>query len=113
MKLAGSDALKLSLLAVGLSVGGLGLLGLPGALWLTLANPLAALLTATRAPGDSAWPMALMHSLLWPLFLPPAYLLAARLAALGRWRVGCTLFLTAAAAVALGVVFQVGGGLLT
>lgn len=105
-------ALQLALLSVGLSVGGLGLLGLPGALWLTLARPVAALFATARMPGDSAWPMAIVHSLLWPLFLPPACLLAAKLAAPGRGRVGCTLLLTAAAAVALGVAFQVLGGLL-
>ena len=54
-----------------------------------------------------------MHSLLWPLFLSPAYLLTAKLTAPGRRRVGWTLLLTAAAAVALGVAFQVAGGSLT
>lgn len=108
----GRIALRLSLLSIGLSVAGVGLLGIPGALWLSLASPIAAPFTTARLPGDSAWPMAITHSLLWPLFLPPAYLIAARLAAPGRRRAGWTMLLTAVAAIALGAAFQAFAGLL-
>lgn len=106
-------AALLALVAIGIVVGSLALLGLPGAMWLTLTGPLAALFNPARAAPDSAWPMAIWHSMLWPVFLPLAYLVAAQWAGPGRWRVGWTLLLTAAAAMGLAVVFQVRAGWLS
>ena len=106
-------AALLGLVAIGVMVGSLALLGLPGAAWLTLASPLARLFTAHHAPGDSMWPMAITHSLIWPVALPFAYLAATRWTRPGRWRVGWTLMLTAAAATALAVAFQVSAGLIS
>lgn len=106
-------AALLGLLAVGIMVGSLALLGLPGAAWLTLASPLARLFTAHRAPGDSMWPMAIIHSLIWPGFLPLAYLAATRWTGPGRRRVAWTLMLTAAAATMLAVAFQASAGLVS
>ena len=100
----------LALTAVGIIMGSLVLLGIPGALWLMIANPLAGLFTAQRAPADSAWPMAIAHSLIWPVFLPLAYLLATRLAAPGRPRAYLTMGLTALAALAMAVVFEAWAG---
>ncbi len=103
----------LVLVAVGLAVLGIVLLGLPGAAWLSLASPIAGLFTRMRAPADSMWPMAILHSLLWPAFLPLAYWLVARRTGPGRARVGWTLGLTAAGALALAVVFELRSGLVS
>lgn len=100
----------LALVAIAVMVCSVALLGLPGAAWLTLASPLARLLTSQRAPPDAMWPMALIHSLVWPMCLPLAYLVVARQTEPGRWRIGWTLLLTAAAAMSLAVAFQVRSG---
>ena len=101
----------MTLIAIGIIVASLALLGIPGAIWMIPARPLAALFTARHAPADSIWPMMILHSILWPLFIPLAYLIAARHTAPGRPRSLRTLLLTAAAAILLGVVFQLNAGL--
>lgn len=101
------------MLAIGIMVGSLVLLGIPGALWLKIASPLARLFTAERAPADAAWPMAIIHSLAWPVFLPIAYLIATCLAQPGRTRVYWTMGLTALAATLLAVAFEASSGLVS
>ncbi len=53
------------------AVGGWALLGLPGAVVVELAGPLVRLVHGPDAGrellGDSAWPLALVVSALWPL----------------------------------------------
>ncbi|MDF2630685.1 MAG: hypothetical protein K0R39_4516, partial [Symbiobacteriaceae bacterium] len=64
-------------------VGGLMVLGLPGAVLFTLSRPVLALFYGRgfmeRLPGDSAWPLAIGLTVLWPLGLWPLYLLVGRL----------------------------------
>lgn len=60
-------------------LGGLALLGLPGAVLFTLSRPVLALVYGRgfmdRLQGDAAWPLAVGLTLLWPLGLWPLYAL--------------------------------------
>jgi hypothetical protein len=65
------------LLAVGvLEVLGLALLGLPGAAFLETLEPIMQRLGRRPISADGAWPAAIMMSVVWPVALAPAYLLA-------------------------------------
>lgn len=80
------------LAAAGFGVFGLiPLLGLPGAVVLELSAPAIALALGPGAldalPPDAAWPLAILLTLLWPVSIVAAYLLACRrLAARRRWQ---------------------------
>ncbi len=100
----------LFILSGGLALGGLALLGLPGALLLKLASPVAALFTDHRVSGDGGWPMAIIQTILWPWVPPPAYLLAARGEAPGRWRALATIGYALAGGVLIGVIMQIVAG---
>ena len=65
--------LSLVLTMLGLLVLGFAFLGLPGALFLDLVEPVMVRLGGPAVPADSAWPMAIMMSLLLPLALAPAW----------------------------------------
>lgn len=58
-------------------LGSLLLMGLPGALLLTLSQPVIQLLLGKNAfrtlPGDNYWPFALALSVLFPLLIVPGY----------------------------------------
>lgn len=58
-------------------LGGLLLMGLPGALILTLTQPALSLILGKPAfrtlPGDNYWPFALALSVLFPLMIVPGY----------------------------------------
>lgn len=65
------------LISVGvLEVLGLVLLGLPGAAFLETLDPI--MQRAGRGPisADGAWPAAILMSVVWPVALAPAYLVA-------------------------------------
>jgi hypothetical protein len=102
-------ALRLLALAAFLAVAGIVLLGIPGAVWLELTSPLVGLFTDRRAEADAGWPMAILHSLIWPWCLPLAYLCAVVALPRGR-RVLATLAGTAGAALLLAVAFQFAAG---
>lgn len=61
-----------------LEVLGLCLLGLPGAAFLETVAPVMQRLGSGSISGDGAWPAAILMSLLWPVALAPAYLMARR-----------------------------------
>ena len=83
---------------------GLLALGLPGALVLEAATPVARLFTTYQLGADQAWPAAIGISAVGPFALVPAYLLLARLNA-SRWvRVVGMLALTLLADVLCSVV---------
>jgi len=67
---------SLVLSVVVIEVLGLVLLGLPGAVFLETLDPI--MQRAGRGPltGDGAWPAAILMSVVWPVALAPAYLLA-------------------------------------
>lgn len=67
---------SLFLVAGVLEVLGLFLLGLPGAAFLETVAPVMQRLGRGPIAGDGAWPAAILMSLLWPLALAPAYLVA-------------------------------------
>lgn len=79
------------LLITGLMIlGGLAMLGLPGAAIFTLSRPVLALVYGRafmdRLPGDAAWPLAIGLTILWPLGFWPLHALALRLLPdLSRW----------------------------
>jgi hypothetical protein len=102
-------ALRLLALAAFLAVAGIVLLGIPGAVWLELASPLAGLFTDRRAEADAGWPMAILHSLIWPWCLPLAYLGSVAVLPQGR-RVLATLGGTAGGALLLAAAFQLAAG---
>ncbi|HNP71622.1 MAG TPA: hypothetical protein PLO33_04715 [Kouleothrix sp.] len=64
------------------AVGGMMLLGLPGALIFAVATPVITLLFGAGAldalPADSYWPIAIFITLLWPPSIVAGYLLAYR-----------------------------------
>jgi hypothetical protein len=99
---------------VALSFAGLLLLGIPGALLMEIAGPFAGMFTTQRLPGDSAWPMAIMVSLIWPWFLLPGRWLASKVVEAGApsWRgVGMTaLGIAVVCGVVLAAVLQVVAG---
>jgi hypothetical protein len=91
-----AGTLALLLLSGLLSFAGLVLMGIPGAVFMTVAMPLAAGVVGpewmeANFTGDNAeWPFAIYLSLLWPFALLPCYRLAARHARRPRpplWRV--------------------------
>lgn len=97
-----------------LAIGGnVPLLGIPGALWLEVASPVAGLFTDARMAGDAAWPAAIIVTFLWPWFLPAAYLLAMAVLPRGRGRWVLTVAVTALGAVALATATQIVAGRLT
>ena len=59
-----------------LEVLGLVLLGLPGAAFLETLQPVMQRLGRGPISADGAWPAAIMMSLVWPVALAPAYLVA-------------------------------------
>ena len=59
-----------------LEVLGLVLLGLPGAAFLETVQPIMQRLGRGAISGDGAWPAAILMSVVWPLALGPAYLVA-------------------------------------
>ncbi len=69
-----SRALVIALLiAAVLMVGGIVLLGLPGAIYGTLADPVVTALRGLQEPvltGDRAWPMAILLTLAVPPVIP-------------------------------------------
>ena len=69
-----------------LAVANVLLIGLPGAVLLVLAEPLAHLVSDTLIGGDAVWPAAIVLGLLAPFTVPIAYLAVARLAAPPRTR---------------------------
>ena len=92
----GASTLRLLLVSVVLSVGGIVLLGIPGALLMTPVIPFAYGVLGpewmeANFTGDNAeWPFAIYLSLIWPFLLWPSYRLAARHAGRPRppwWRV--------------------------
>jgi len=101
---------RLLLLSGLLALGGLALLGLPGAACLEVVSPLVGLLTDRRAEGDAAWPMAILHTILWPWLLLPAYDLAAPRFSAGKPRVLATTVFTVAGALLVAVIMQVSAG---
>ncbi|HLT45847.1 MAG TPA: hypothetical protein VK002_01350 [Rubricoccaceae bacterium] len=91
-----ASTLLLLLVSAGLAVGGLVLLGIPGAVFMTAVLPLAYAVIGpewmeANFTGDNAeWPFAIYLSLIWPFLLWPCYRLAARHAGRPRppwWRV--------------------------
>ena len=92
-------------IAAGLvALAGLLALGLPGALVLEAATPVAGLFTRHELAPDQVWPAAIGISVVGPFALVPAYLMLARLTA-SRWlRVAGTLALTLLADVLCSVV---------
>ncbi len=82
-------------IAAGLvALAGLLAFGLPGALVLEAATPLARLFTTHQLDADQAWPAAIGISAVGPFALVPAYLVLARLTASHWVRVAGTLALT-------------------
>lgn len=72
------------LLITGLVIlGGLAVLGLPGAVLFTLSRPVLALVYGRgfmeRLPGDAAWPAAIGLTFTWPIGLWPLHALVSRL----------------------------------
>lgn len=69
--------LKWLLITLGAMVGGVILVGLPGAAVFALSTPFVALAYGadfwTRLHGDKAWPMAILITLVFPLALGPAH----------------------------------------
>jgi hypothetical protein len=69
--------------AVGVAVLSLLLLGLPGAILFEMSSPFIALLFGTgasdRLPPDSMWPVAIYITLLWPVSIVIGYLVAFRM----------------------------------
>ena len=59
-----------------LEILGLALLGLPGAAFLETLQPVMQRLGQRPISADGAWPAAILMSLVWPLALAPAYLVA-------------------------------------
>ena len=65
------------LISVGvLQILGLALLGLPGAAFLETLEPLMQRFGRRPISADGAWPAAILMSVVWPVALAPAYLLA-------------------------------------
>ncbi len=91
-------------------LGGIILLGTPGGVWLTASMPLAVLLISERMAADSAWPMAIIMGLAWPLLIPPAYVTACNAQHPGRRRLWLAAGLTTAGVVLMGAGFQVWAG---
>jgi hypothetical protein len=70
---------------------GLVLLGLPGGAFLEAFQPVMVRIGLNPITGDAAWPAAIVMSLVWPLALVPAYLVA-RATSLGNWQRGLVAF---------------------
>jgi hypothetical protein len=90
-----------------LEVVGLVLLGLPGAAFLETLQPL--MQRAGRPPisADGAWPAAILMSVVWPVALVPAYLLARSIRS-GNWQRGlAALAVVTAISLLVGVVVYV------
>ena len=101
---------RLLILSGILALGGLALLGLPGAACLGLVSPLVGLVTERRVEGDAAWPLAILHTILWPWLLLPAYALATIRFQAGQPRVLATTTLTVLGALIQAVVMQASVG---
>ena len=67
MQLFRKEFLRASMIAAGLMVIGLVLLGIPGAVLLEMPTWLG---LAKGIEGDAAWPAAIFVSLIWPMFVP-------------------------------------------
>lgn len=65
------ELLLWTLVAIGFSIIGLLLLGLPGALFLEIPVKLG---ICKRIQNDNAWPAFIFLSVIWPIFLPAAVL---------------------------------------
>jgi hypothetical protein len=97
---------KMVILAAGLMVGGFLLLGLPGAVWMAPGEVLIPLMFGRRPPGDTAWPIAIMVSLIWPWFIPLFHWLIAQHTKPGWPRGLMVAGLTAVAAVTVALICQ-------
>lgn len=104
--------LRLAALAAVLAVGGIALLGIPGALWMAPGALVAGFFTTARLPADGAWPMAIIITLIWPWFLPLSYLGAATRSPPGRDRWLVTLVATAILSTLLAAALQVANGVM-
>jgi hypothetical protein len=82
---------SLLLLAGACQVLGLALLGLPGAAFLEALQPIMQRLGRGPISGDGAWPAAILMSVVWPVSLAPAYLVARSVRA-GRLQQGLVAF---------------------
>jgi len=79
--------LKVILIAAGIAIlGCIPFMGLPGALATTVAKPTTNLIYGTLAweawsskLGDRAWPLAILVTLIWPIVIPAAWLVRARI----------------------------------
>lgn len=81
---------KWFLITAGTMIGGILLVGLPGAVVFALSWPFQLMLFGrdfwSRLHSDKAWPLALQVTLLWPLALWPAHwAVYTHLAHLTRW----------------------------
>ena len=67
-----------AVVAAVLAVGGMALLGIPGALVYGISLPVVQLLMGARYAGlgDGAWPAAILVTLVWPASLVVAYAVA-------------------------------------
>lgn len=98
-------ALAVALTALGIMPG----MGLPGALWVAAAQPLASLLWSDAAAkayekaGPGVWAMALVASPLWTLSLIPCWLLARRVEPRLRQRFRVAALLWAVCGLAAGI----------
>ncbi len=82
------------------------LLGIPGAIWMMPGETLIPLIYGRRPHGDTAWPTALMITLIWPWFIPLFYALLFPLTRPGRPRFIAVAAAVSAASVATALVVQ-------
>ncbi|MBR8832170.1 MAG: hypothetical protein N5P05_002383 [Chroococcopsis gigantea SAG 12.99] len=73
-----------------LAIGGIiPLLGIPGAIVFQLSTPFLPLIFGAEAlkrlPSDSAWPIAVYITLLWPPSIVAGYLLSFKLLTISSW----------------------------
>ena len=95
----------LFLVSLGLAMAGLLVVGLPGAVVLWAAAPLAGWFSPARLGGDQVWPAALAISALGPFALLPADVVSRR-AKLGR---GAAVLLTTGLALLINVAVSAVG----
>ncbi len=103
----GQAFVKLLMLAGTLSVVGLLLLGIPGALWMIPGETLVPLVFGRGPHGDTAWPIAIMVSLIWPWFIPALHWLLTPRTRPGWPRALAVAGTTAAASVGVALTFQI------
>ena len=110
-----SRALIIALVSAAvLMVGGIVLLGLPGAVYGTLADPLVTALRGLPEPvltGDRAWPMAILLTLAVPPVIPLTVFVQRRLRPDMAWWGVLLLILATMYASAVAVMFAFSFGL--